>query len=606
MISSYANITGYRYLPSLPPIPKAAAADSSKSQKNRYPMKDRTGDFVSDKSKDPFYLEDPKNVTQTVEYDPKSGQYILREKIGDQDYRPPTYLTYDEYLKTTEKQERDAYWKSRSNALGLVEDRGLLPPIQVKKKFFDKLFGGSKIEIRPQGNLELTLGANYQTVANPNIPLRNRKTGGFDFDMNINVNVVGKIGDKLQLGVKYNTQSGFDFENQMKLEYAGDEDDIIKKIEAGNVSMSLPTRLITGSQSLFGFKTTLQFGRLTWTSLLSQQRAKRESIVIQNGAQRQNFEIKADQYEENRHFFLSQYFRDQYDSALSTLPVIRSNINITRLEVWVTNRNGQTQGVRDVVALQDLGEINPYSQQIQATGGGDGRARNDANNLYRRLVSNPNIRFVDKIVTELTGPNFNLVQVQDFEKTYARQLDPRDYTFNPQLGYISLNTLIQPNEVLAVAFQYEFNGQVFQVGEFANQVPPDSSTTSKVLYLKMLKRTSARPTLPVWDLMMKNIYSLGAYQLTNEDFRLDIYYSDPGGGEKRYMPKGNIKGHQLIRLLNLDNVNMYGDPQPDGLFDFLPGVTILSQNGRLIFPVKEPFGSNLKQKFIDAGDASIA
>lgn len=606
MISSYANITGYRYLPSLPPIPKAAAADSSKSQKNRYPMKDRTGDFVSDKSKDPFYLEDPKNVTQTVEYDPKSGQYILREKIGDQDYRPPTYLTYDEYLKTTEKQERDAYWKSRSNALGLVEDRGLLPPIQVKKKFFDKLFGGSKIEIRPQGNLELTLGANYQTVANPNIPLRNRKTGGFDFDMNINVNVVGKIGDKLQLGVKYNTQSGFDFENQMKLEYAGDEDDIIKKIEAGNVSMSLPTRLITGSQSLFGFKTTLQFGRLTWTSLLSQQRAKRESIVIQNGAQRQNFEIKADQYEENRHFFLSQYFRDQYDYALSTLPVIRSNINITRLEVWVTNRNGQTQGVRDVVALQDLGEINPYSQQIQATGGGDGRARNDANNLYRRLVSKPNIRFVDKIVTELTGPNFNLVQVQDFEKTYARQLDPRDYTFNPQLGYISLNTLIQPNEVLAVAFQYEFNGQVFQVGEFANQVPPDSSTTSKVLYLKMLKSTSARPTLPVWDLMMKNIYSLGAYQLTNEDFRLDIYYSDPGGGEKRYMPKGNIKGHQLIRLLNLDNVNMYGDPQPDGLFDFLPGVTILSQNGRLIFPVKEPFGSNLKQKFIDAGDASIA
>jgi len=606
MITGYANKSAYRYRPTMLSHTRLPAADSSKPVKTKYPMKDRQGDFVTGQPKDPFYLKDPKNVVQSIEYDPTSGRYILTEKIGDQHYRPPTYLTYEEYLQFTEKQEREAYWKTRSNALGLVEDKGLLPPINMKKPIFDKLFGGSKIEIRPQGNLELTLGANYQTVANPNIPIRNRRTGGFDFDMNINVNVVGKIGDKLQLGVKYNTQSGFDFENQLKLEYAGDEDDIIKKIEAGNVSMSLPTRLIQGSQSLFGFKTTLQFGRLTWTSLLSQQRSRRETVVIESGAQRQNFEVKADQYEDNRHFFLSHYFRDQYDYALSTLPVIRSNINITRLEVWVTNRTGQTQGVRDVVAFQDLGEINPYSPHIRSIGGSDGRARNEANDLYQRLIANPDIRFVDKIVNELTGPNFNLVPVQDFEKTYARKLDPKDYTFHPQLGYISMNTLIQPNEVLAVAFQYEFNGQVFQVGEFANQIPPDSSATSKVLYLKMLKSTSARPTLPIWDLMMKNIYSLGAYQLSNEDFRLDIYYNDPGGGEKRFMPKGNIKGQQIIKLLNLDNVNMNGDPQPDGLFDFLPGVTILTQNGRLIFPVKEPFGSNLKQKFIESGDAAIA
>lgn len=607
MISSYANKANYRYHPTLPPMLKFfAAADTPKNENLRYPLKEREGDFVTDKPKDPFYLKEPENVVQSVEYDPKTGQYILTEKIGDKDYRPPTYLTYEEYLKYTEKQERDAYWKTRSNALGLVEDRGLLPPIQVKKKFFDKLFGGSKIEIRPQGNLELTLGANYQTVANPNIPIRNRKTGGFDFDMNINVNVVGKIGDKLQLGVKYNTQSGFDFENELKLEYAGDEDDIIKKVEAGNVSLTLPTRLIQGSQSLFGFKTTLQFGRLTWTSLISQQRSKRQSVVIDNGAQRQNFEITSDQYEENRHFFLSQYFRNQYDYALEKLPIVRSNINITRLEVWVTNRVGRTENVRDVVAFQDLGENEPYSNRIHSTGSNDGRTRNEANNLYSRLVANPNIRFVDKIVTELTGPNFGLTEVQDFEKTYARQLDPKDYTYNPQLGYISLNTLIQPNEILAVAYQYEFNGQVFQVGEFANQVPPDSSTTSKVLFLKMLKSTSARPTLPIWDLMMKNIYSLGAYQLDREDFRLDIYYNDPGGGEKRYMPKGNIKGKPLIKLLNLDNVNMNGDPQPDGLFDFLPGTTILTQNGRLIFPVKEPFGGNLKNKFIESGDQSIA
>ncbi len=603
--SSYANKSSYRYRPSLPPLIAAEpAADSTK--KNRYPVKERTGDFVTGQPKDPFYLKDPANVKQTIEYDPASGQYILSEKIGDQNYRPPTYLTYDEYLKFTEKQERESYWKSRSNALGLVEDKGLLPPIQVKNKFFDKLFGGSKIEIRPQGNLEMLIGANYQTVANPNIPIRNRRTGGFDFDLNINVNVIGKIGDKIQLGVRYNTQSGFDFENQLKLEYAGDEDDIIKKIEAGNVSMTLPTRLIQGSQTLFGFKTTLQFGRLTWTSLVSQQKSKRESVVIESGAQRQNFEVKSDQYEDNRHYFLGQYFRNQYDFALSDLPVIKSNVNITRIEVWVTNRIGATQGIRDVVALADLGEIQPYSPNVQTTAGGDGRARNEANNLYQRLVADPNTRFVDKVVGQLSGPSFGLQQGQDFDKTFARKLEPRDFTYNPQLGYLSLNTLIQPNEVLAVAYQYEFNGEVFQIGEFANQIPPDSSTTSKALFVKMLKGYSIRPTLPIWDLMMKNIYSLGAYQVSNEEFRLDILYNDPGGGEKRYMPRGNLKGIPIIRVLNLDNVNMFGDPQPDGLFDFLPGTTILAQNGRLIFPVKEPFGSNLRQEFIDAGNADIA
>ncbi len=606
--AGYANKSSYRFVPPLAALKAAAPAADSNAQKgkNKYPVKERTGDFVTDKPKDPFYLKDPANVKQTIEYDPVSGQYILTEKIGDQDYRPPTYLTYDEYLKLTEKQERDAYWKSRSNAIGIVEDRGLLPPIQVKNKFFDKLFGGTKIEIRPQGNLELMLGANYQTVANPNIPIRNRRQGGFDFDMNINVNVVGKIGEKIQLGVKYNTQSGFDFENQLNLAYAGDEDDIIKKIEAGNVALALPTRLIQGSQTLFGFKTTLQFGRLTWSSIISQQRSKRESVVIESGAQRQNFEVKSDQYEDNRHFFLAHYFRDQYDYALGTIPVIRSNVNITRMEVWVTNRVGATQGIRDVVALADLGEIRPFAPSVQATGGGDGRARNEANNLYARLVADPNTRFVDKVVGELTGPKFNLQQGQDFEKTFARKLEPRDYTFHPQLGYLSLNTLIQPNEVLAVAFQYEFNGQVFQVGEFANQIPPDSSTTSKALFLKMLKATSARPTIPLWDLMMKNIYSLGAYQVSNEDFRLDIYYNDPGGGEKRFMPRGNVKGTPLIRLLNLDNVNMFGDPQPDGLFDFLPGTTILTQNGRLIFPVVEPFGEYLRKKFEESGSGDLA
>ncbi|MBL0309547.1 MAG: cell surface protein SprA [Bacteroidetes bacterium] len=597
LLMAYAGSRPLPFRYSLPE-PLAAIPDSPEL---KYPLKERDGDFVSDKSKDPFYLKDPPAVEEKVEYDPVTGMYVVTEKVGGSNVRPPTYMTYDDYLKYTEKQERDKYWKERAGAIHLVEEKNLVPPIQVKKQFFDRLFGGSKIEIRPQGNVEMTLGTNFQKTANPNIPIRNRKTGGFDFDMNINLSVIGKIGDKLQLGIKYNTQSGFQFDNQVKIGYTGDQDDIIKVIEAGNVSLPLNTRLITGSQALFGVKAQLQFGRLTWTSIISQQKSKKETMVIENGAQRQNFEIRSDQYDENRHFFLSQYFYDQYDNALSGLPNIRSVVNITRMEVWVTNRTNVTQNVRDVLALMDLGEAAPYSNKIVNTSGGDTRPRNEANDLYPKLVSNPSYRFVDNTVATMLSSNFQLEQGQDFEKTYARRLNENEYTYHKQLGYLSLNSQLNPNEVLAVAFQYEYNGAVFQVGEFGNQIPPDSNATSKVLYLKMLKGTSVRPTLPIWRLMMKNIYSLGAYNVSNEDFRLDIYYNDPGGGLKRYMPKGCIEGKPIIRVMNLDKLNANNDPQPDGLFDFIPGVTILPQNGRLIFPVVEPFGSNLRNAYTTCG-----
>jgi len=600
----FASYSGKRTLRMRNYLLEAPVPAEPDSPSLKYPMKEREGDFVTDKSKDPFYLKDPKAIEQNVEYDPATGMYVVTEKVAGQDVRPPMYMTYEDYLKYTEKQERDAYIKDRQHAISLVEDKSIVPPIQVKKQFFDKLFGGSKIEIKPQGNVEMTLGGNVQKTNNPNIPIRNRKTGGFDFDMNININVIGKIGDKLQLGVKYNTQSGFDFDNQVKLGYTGDEDDIIKVIELGNVSLPLQTRLITGSQTLFGGKVQLQFGRLTWTSIFSQQKSKKETVLIENGAQKQNFEIRSDQYEENKHFFLAQYFRDQYDYALSGLPNIKSVVNVTRIEVWVTNRNGTTQNVRDVVGLNDLGEANPYSNKIHSTANGDSRPRNEANDVYNKLISDPNNRFVNNIVAELISPSYQLEQGQDFEKTYARKLNDNEFTFNKQLGFISLNSQLNPNEVLAVAFQYEYNGSVFQVGEFGNQVPPDSNSTSKVLYLKLLKGTTVRPLLPIWNLMMKNIYSLGAYNLTNEDFRLDLYYNDPGGGLKRYMPKGCIEGKPLINVLNLDNLNMNNDPQRDGLFDYVPGVTIITQNGRLIFPVKEPFGENLRNAFDACGTNS--
>ena len=327
-------------------------------------------------------------------------------------------------------------------------------------------------------------------------------------------------------------------------------------------------------------------------------------MILEDGAQTQTFEIKADQYEADKHFFLTQFFKESYDQSLANLPNIVSLYNIEEIEVWVTNRTGQTNNVRDVVAFLDLGEKDPFNPGVNPLAG-ENFPDNRVNDLYTRLTQDPNLRLSNNVVGALNSPNFNFEAIQDYEKTFARLLSPSEYILNRELGYISLQTALQPNQVLGVAFKYTYNGQVYQVGELSRNVPPDSSSVTKTLFVKMLRSSAIRPDLPTWDLMMKNIYSLGAYQISPNDFRLDIFYLDPGGGQKRFIPKGNLSEEQLIRVLNLDRLNNQGDPQPDGLFDFVPNLTIVPQNGRLIFPVVEPFGDHLEKKLIDAGNPEL-
>ncbi len=578
------------------------------------PIQDRTGDFISSPGNNPFDLNDPSNVTQEVEYDPETGLYLITEKIGDEYFKAPTYMTFEEYLKFTEaKQRQDYFDRLVRDAQGGPGGSGLPDPIRnidIPNDKLDKLFGGTKIDIRPQGNIDLTLGADYQKVDNPIIPERQRRQGGFDFDMAIQMNVTGQIGEKLKLNTSYNTQATFDFENQMKLEYAGDEDDIIKKIEAGNVSLPLKSSLIQGSQSLFGVKTQLQFGRMTLTGVASQQRGKRNSLQIQGGSQIQNFEVAADSYDENRHFFFSHYNRDNFEQGLSRLPEIQSIFRINRLEVWVTNTRNQTEGVRDIVALADLGEgdnnkiinTNPSFQAPLVPSDPDiaGMAlpTNDANPMYATLSTDATARTIDGAVAQLQGV-YGLQQAKDFEKVSGRLLSPNEYTFHPELGFISLNVTLKPEDVLGVAMEYTYNGQVYQVGEFSNDLPIDPENLN-VLYVKMLKATTQRVTDAIWDLMMKNIYSIGAFQVSREDFVLDMAYEDPGGGQKRFLPSTALAGKPLLQVFNLDNLNSQNDPQPDGRFDFVEGITINSRNGRIMFPVLEPFGSSLKNSIIAA------
>lgn len=568
----------------------------------KFPIQDRRGDFITNPQRNPFDLGKPSNIRDSIVFDPETRQYYIIEKIGSFYYRKPTYLTFEEFLQFQSRKQENEYFRKRADVFSDL-NRGLLrPELKVRESMFDRIFGNGAVEIRPMGDVNIMAGYQGQNIRNPALPERARRNGGFDFDMNANLSVIGNIGDKLKLPINYNTQSTFDFENQLRLEYTGSDDEIIKRIEAGNVSFSSKGSLIPGAQSLFGVKTQLQFGKLFVTGVMASQKAQRQSLGLQGSASTTEFEFKAHDYEENRHFLLSQYFREHFNTAMSNLPVVNSQVQILRLEVWVTNRNGSTTETRDVVGLMDLAEYNPYNAAINpAPGNPLGLPYNDANDLYSRIVTDPAARNPSQVTTRLMA--LGLRPVQDFEKTFARKLNEFDYYFNPQIGFISLNQPLQPDEVLAVAFQYSYNGRIYQVGEFSQDVAPDTTGiqggTQKVLFLKLLKATSQRTNLPLWGLMMKNVYSLktkdGSYVTSIQpgDFELNVLYEEPSLGKKRFLPEGPSQGVPLISVLNLDRLNSRNDPMPDGIFDYIEGFTVISSQARIIFPVLEPFGRAL-------------
>lgn len=572
----------------------------------------------------------PNSVESKYTYDPITNRYIYTEKIGSFNINYPIILTPEEYYALVAKESLKSYYKEKIDAYDGKKDgaddaqKNLLPEFYVKSDFFETIFGSNTIEVIPQGSVEIDVGALFSKQDNPTFSPRNRSSLTPDFDQRISLSLLGKVGTRLQVNANYDTQSTFDFQNLIKLEYTPTEDDIIQKIEVGNVSMPLNSSLITGAQSLFGVKAQLQFGKTTITGVFSEQKSQANTVVSQGGGTLEEFELFIRDYDENRHFFLAQYFRDKYDEALSTYPYLNTGgLQITRLEVWVTNRSNRTDNVRNVVAFQDIGESEKLGN-LGVTGATGLRSfpDNSNNNLDPTNIGGGGsqlsnaVRDIATVQSGISVPNVN--EGTDYAKIEnARKLiNGQEYVLNTDLGYISLNQRLNNDEVLAVAFQFTVGGRVYQVGEFANDgvEATDVNTISgqvvnQNLVLKLLKSSITNVNEPVWDLMMKNIYDTGAYNLSQDDFKLNIFYNEasplnfitPVGSTAFPAPGPNedpLNETPLLRVFNLDKLNFNNDPQAkgDGFFDFVPGITVIPQNGRIVFPSAEPFGEFLFNK----------
>lgn len=605
---------GQQSLPVSAPPSSLRDSVSSDTLRLYYPQRDYPFLRLSPFRQNRIALDNPSNIQREIEYDPITRQYIINERIGRRLYRPTQYLSFEEYQRYENKEILRRHWDNLMSApIEQFRSERLIPTIYVESETFERIFGGNTIDIIPRGNLDITLRGQKSKNDNPLFNERQREQWGFDFDQRIQMNLTGQIGERLRLTTNYNTQAQFDFENQIRLDYIGKDDDIIKRIEVGNVNMPLNTMLITGTESLFGVKTQMQFGKLHFTGIFSQQRSQQREIVIRNGAQESEFALGADDYEDNQHYFLGQYFRERFNDAMSMAPLIRSDINITQIEVWVSNRSNAVDGSRDVLALLDLAEQSPYNDllinagtsSLPSTGLPGEGAPLYSNDLLQRLPADARATHSDG-AREFFSVNPGITATDNFAKmVYARKLNEgTDFTVDRKLGFISLRMPLRGDQVLAVAYRYTANGREYQVGELSTDVPVTPSNP-QMLYAKLLKNEILKTQLPTWDLMMKNIYSIGAYNVGAHNFKFQIYrVEDESGVERPVMVEGEQTQNKLwLQLTGLDRLNPQQAQQPDGFFDFLPGLTIDPELGRIMFPVIEPFGKDLAAQFLPTEDA---
>ena len=556
---------------------------------------------LSDLYQSPLDLQRPDNMKYDVVYNDTLNRFVIGNRMGNTWLSAPIMLTPEEYNSWTEMNERSAFFRKKNDEIYQAKGK---EKFDFSDMHFDlgpaeKIFGPGGIRVRTQGSAELKLGMNKKSIDNPSLPIRNRKTTMMNFDEKINLNVNGKVGDKMNLNLNYNTDATFDYDAQnMKLKYDGKEDEIIKLVEAGNVSFPSNSSLIKGASSLFGVRTDMQFGKLKLQMVASQKKSASKSVSSRGGVQLTPFEINVADYEENRHFFLSRYFRNHYDEWMQKLPNLVTGITINRVEIWVTNKSGTTANTRNIVALTDLGEASKISNPMWTATGQV--PSNRANTEYQAMTTQyVAARDIDQAAATLEGAG--LVGGADFEKLEsARLLSSSEYTVNTALGYVSLKTGIQTDQVLAVAYEYTSGGVTYQVGEFAS----DITDTKQALFVKSLKNTSCNPQQGNWDLMMKNVYYL-ASNIEKEKFRLDVkYQSDTTGVYLSYIPEQRVKNTPIIRVLGADRLDNNNKAHSNGYYDYVEGYTV--SNGRVFIPKVEPFGSYMRDYLVKNGVAADA
>lgn len=571
-----------------------------------------------EREEEPFQINYGPYWRREVELDSSEFRYRATEEVANQSVRVPAEMDLVGYRAARLRSGIRSTFRDLALRRGRRQGRGGFGiTIDIpggNESTFSSIFGKNEVDLRVNGQANIDLGFDYQSNEVQEAATGQSGSINPDFGQELSLGITGTIGDKLRVNVNYDTQNQFDFENQVSLVYEGYDDDIIQRVEAGNVFLQTPSELIRGGQRLFGLRTDLQFGGLGITAVASQQDAESDALNIEGGSQSTDFDIQPYEYEDNTHFYLAYHFRNWWDAGhlnpnnRTTSPNFDQVVGI---EVWlhdnsVVNTTGTNDELVYATALVDLAEPGPGNLFPE----GPPRGVLDGADAYLAAfgdvapLPNGDIDQYTEADLEVLRDSLDQVDLEtqfdladaDFETVRFRRLQPDvDYTFDPYLGYISLKRSLTENERIAVAYQYlNAGGQTVTVGDYGQGSTSGSSNGDRII-LKLLRGNTPTPNDASWGLTMRNIYRVGGRGLSPDAFDIDITFSPSGSTPQRTLPNVTIGQQQtLLQTLGFDRLNREGATQPDDVFDFKDQITIDPGAGRVIFPNREPFGQYLR------------
>lgn len=520
-----------------------------------------------------------------ISWDTLSTYKISRSVFGRQLY-VPIVANFDQFSvikKNQQKREIQALLVEESKVQER-SGRGLLDfKINVpggENSAFTTIFGTNQVNLRVNGSANMNIGASIQKLDDGTLSPDQRTRVDPTFNQNLQLNIQGTIGDKLTIATDWDTERQFDFENRLSIVYKGYEDEIIKSIEMGNVSMETGNSLVSGGKSLFGIKAVTELGPLKVTSVVSQQRGKNSTSTISGGSQETSINLSPADYEDGRHFFLDFYNRDVFELALQDPQNILQPYQVTELYVYVRKATNQTLDENTVpaIALLDLGvNIN------------NGLPGNDVDRFDQDELNS-----LRPTESAATNQDFGASSQEYVDAVFELLQEGIDYTFNRALGFISMRSYINSGDAIAVSYVYNNpQGLPVQVGEL-------NTTEGNRMYLKLLRPGGMTTTDKAWPLTMRNIYSLGVSGITPDGFELEIT------DNRANIPAINLptRSEALLEDLGLDRVNSEGAIGSDNIVDFT-GITLDAATGRLMFPYLEPFGNRIRTILDGAVDDTV-
>ncbi|WP_138429269.1 cell surface protein SprA [Fodinibius saliphilus] len=531
-----------------------------------------------------FYVSIPQEKTY-VQYD-SSGVYYSQRLLYQMQVAHPYVMNFEEYAARNKKNALEKNWQqliaeqeSRTDRKGGLLDFNLDIP-GAEESAFTTIFGKPEVNLSINGTANMNVGASIQKTENTEIPEDQRTQIDPTFEQSLKLNIQGTIGDKLSIQTDWDTERDFDFMNRLNIVYDGYDDEIIQRLELGNVSMQTGNSLIRGGNALFGVKSIAQLGSLKLTSVLSQQEGEGKTETITGGAQEKKISIRPGEYEADRHFFLDFYTRQEFEDNVSNPQQTGQALQLVEINVWALREASQSvEGERQAIALGPLG--------VDEGPSGGFSPPNDEEDDFSDALLN---QYRDP-AEGVSASDFGVDPSQFVEGYFVPMQEGVDYEIRPDLGYISLKRNLGARQALAVSFKYRDSqsGKTISIGDV-------SQGGGGRIYLKLLRPQTVTTTNDLWDLMMKNVYSLGVANITSDGLDIDVKFTEQN------VPSSSLPGRNTILLqdLGLDRVDQQGALNPDNKIDFSTNV-LNPSTGKLIFPYLEPFGKRIEELLTEAG-----